>query len=158
MKRTVFLAAAIAATLPVAGFAGGDIEIHDAFARASTAASVSGAAFMVVENHAAQDDRLVAVSSDAAERVELHTHIETDGVMRMVEVEEGFVIPAGSTHALARGGDHVMFLGLTAPFVHGETVTVTLTFEQAGDLVVDILIDLERGVDHGHGSGGMMGH
>lgn len=151
MKRILFLAAAMAVALPAVAQAHDGIHIRDAFARASTAMSVSGAAFMVIENHAAQDDRLVAASSNAAERVELHTHLETDGVMRMVEVEEGFVIPAGGSHALARGGDHVMFLGLTGPFEHGETVALTLIFENAGALEVDVPIDLERGADHGGG-------
>jgi copper(I)-binding protein len=69
--------------------------------------------------------------------------------MRMMEVEEGFAIPAGGSHALARGGDHVMFLGLTRSLEHGDTVTVTLTFEQAGDVEVEIPVDLERKPMHG---------
>jgi copper(I)-binding protein len=60
-------------------------------------------------------------------------------------------------HALARGGDHVMFMGLNGPMEHGDTVSVTLSFEKAGDIVVDIPIDLERkpmhGEGHGHGHG-----
>ena len=89
------------------------------------------------------------MSKNAPVTVELHTHLEdANGVMRMVEVEDGIAVPAGETHALKRGGDHVMFMGLNQPFVDGETITVTLTFEQAGDMTVEIPIDLER-MDHG---------
>ncbi|MEO1154600.1 MAG: copper chaperone PCu(A)C, partial [Pseudomonadota bacterium] len=56
------------------------------------------------------------------------------------------VIAAAHQHGCATcwHGDHVMFMGLTGPFVDGETVEVTLTFEQAGDITVDIPVDLNR--------------
>lgn len=149
MKSFALSTAALAATLALPAYGADTITISDAYARASSAMASSGAAFMVIENHGDEDDRLIAASSEAAERVELHTHRETeDGVMQMMEVEEGFAIPARGRHALERGGDHVMFMGLRAPFEHGATVTLTLTFEVAGDQVVDIPVDLERGVDH----------
>ncbi len=135
------------------------ISVDDAFARASRPNAPTGAAFMVLVNHGAEDDRLIAAASDAAQRVELHTHLEdANGVMRMIEVEDGFVIPAGGMHKLARGGDHVMLMGLTRDFVQGEAITLTLTFENAGDLTVEIPIDNERqpqghGMSHGGGHG-----
>jgi copper(I)-binding protein len=109
----------------------------------------SGAAFMQIMNHTAEDDRLISVASDIAKRVELHTHKDMgEGVMKMMEVEDGFVIPAGGMHRLTRGGDHVMFMGLTQDMVQGESVEVTLTFEKAGEMVVQIPVDSER-QDHG---------
>ncbi|MEM6636797.1 MAG: copper chaperone PCu(A)C [Pseudomonadota bacterium] len=122
-----------------------DITIEDPFARASSPAAKSGAAFMVIANAGDEDDRLIAAESDVAARVELHTHMQdANGVMRMIEVEDGMAVPAGGSHALERGGDHVMFMGLTGPFVQGETVSVTLIFEKAGPISVDIPIDLNR--------------
>lgn len=136
--------------LAAPAFASDSIQIVDPFARVSTMMSVSGAAFMVIENHSASDDRLIRAASEAAEKVELHTHKDMgNGVMQMMEVEEGFVIPAHGSHALARGGDHVMFLGLKQPLAHGDKVSVTLTFEKAGDLVVEIPVDLERKPEQG---------
>ncbi|TCP63045.1 hypothetical protein EV663_101310 [Rhodovulum bhavnagarense] len=123
-----------------------DIMVSDAYARASTMMSQSGAAFMVIGNGGLQDDRLVRAASDVAAKVELHTHAEdANGVMRMIEVEQGFAIPAGGQHVLRRGGDHVMFLGLTRPLAHGDTVSVTLHFEKAGEMVIEVPVDLERG-------------
>ena len=158
LTRTA-IAAAIAAFTALPALAG-DITIEDPYARASTMMSKSGAAFMVIRNAGDSDDRLVSASSDVAQKVELHTHISDDnGVMQMVEVEEGFAIPAGGMHALARGGDHVMFLGLNRALEHGDTVTVTLSFEQAGDITVDIPVDLERKPRHGMMNHGQMkGH
>jgi len=143
LKTTLFAGVA-ALSLAMPAFADG-ITIHDPYARASAASSQSGAAFMEIMNQTDTDDRLVAARSDVARRVELHTHVEDDtGVMRMMEVEEGFAIPAGATHALARGGDHVMFMGLNQSFEHGDEIEVTLVFEQAGEVTVTIPIDLER--------------
>lgn len=121
------------------------ITISDAFARANGPNAKAGAAFMVIENTADTADRLIAAATDRARRVELHTHkIDANGVARMREVEGGFLIPANGGHALKRGGDHVMLMGLTQPFVNGETISVTLTFETAGEIVVDMPVRLGR--------------
>lgn len=143
-KRGI-LAGLVTLGVALPGWAG-EISVVEPYARASTMMSQSGAAFMVIENAAGEDDRLVSAGSDVAAKVELHTHLEDDdGVMRMVEVEEGFVIPAGGQHVLQRGGDHVMFLGLTRPLAQGDTVSVTLRFETAGEMVVEVPVDLTRG-------------
>jgi copper(I)-binding protein len=47
-------------------------------------------------------------------------------------------------HALKRGGDHVMFMGLTRSLEHGDMIDLTLTFENAGQVVLTVPIDLER--------------
>ncbi|MCV2882927.1 copper chaperone PCu(A)C [Actibacterium sp. XHP0104] len=135
----------------------GEITINDAYARASTMMSKSGGAFMEIHNGTEADDRLIEARSDVAERVELHTHLsDGNGVMRMVEVEDGFAVPAGGVHMLARGGDHLMFLGLNRPLNHGDMIDVVLVFEQAGEVAVQIPVDLERKPMHGqmqHGNG-----
>ncbi|MEY8842254.1 copper chaperone PCu(A)C, partial [Cribrihabitans sp. XS_ASV171] len=141
--KTLLLGAAATLTLSTAALA--EIVIEDAYARASGMNAKAGAAFMVIRNTGESDDRLIGAQSDAAARVELHTHkIDDQGVARMMEVEEGFAIPAGSDHALARGGDHVMFMGITEPFEQGAMVPVTLVFERAGEIAVEIPVDLER--------------
>lgn len=153
--RTILAAAAVSLALPA--FAQEGLVISDPYARVSTAMSKSGAAFMVIENHADAEDRLVGASTDAAERAELHTHRDVDGVMQMVEVEEGFAIPAGGSHVLERGGDHVMLLGLTRALHHGDRISLTLSFEKAGEVVVEVPVDLERQPVQ-EGGEGMHGH
>ncbi len=154
MKFAKFVGvAAMAMGFGAAAWAEG-IVVEDAYARASTPTAKSGAAFMVLMNTGDQDDRLIGAKSDVAARVELHTHREiADGVMKMMEVEEGFAIPAGGSHMLARGGDHVMFMGLNEPFADGDTVAVTLVFEHAGEVAVEIPVDLNRTPTHGAGHG-----
>jgi len=141
------LAAIVAATigfsLPAAAHDG--VHVNDAYARISP---LSGAVFLVVVNHALEDDRLIAARTDAAENAELHTHTEdANGVMQMRAVPEGFVIPGLGEHALARGGDHVMLTGLTRPLVQGDRLTLILTFERAGEVTVDVPVDNDRKPD-----------
>lgn len=136
------------------------LHVHDGYARASTAMSASGAAFMLVHNHGDADDRLIAARSDIAERTELHTHREdAQGVMRMIEVVEGFDLPAGGELVFARGGDHVMFLGLRGPLTQGVEVTYTLVFESGCEIVATVPVDMERQPTHGgHGHSHSHGH
>lgn len=134
------------------------IEIESAFATASSPVAQAGAAYMAIVNRGDVDDRLIEISTDAAVRAELHTHIEdANGVARMVRVEDGLILPAGGKAILERGADHVMLMGLQEPFADGETVTLTLTFEQGGVVTLDVPINMSpragHGAHQGHGEG-----
>ncbi|MGH1330991.1 MAG: copper chaperone PCu(A)C [Paracoccaceae bacterium] len=133
----------LAAGLSFAAFpAFAEITIENAYAKAAASAGKSSAAFLEIVNSGPEADRLIDVKSQAAKRVELHTHKDMgEGVMKMMHVPEGFEIGAGETHALARGGDHVMLMGLIAPLEAGETVSITLVFEQAGEITLDVPIE-----------------
>ena len=121
-----------------------DVTVQDPYARVASPMAKAGAAFMVLENPGGTDVRLIAVQSEAAKRIELHTHEETDGVMKMREIEGGIVVPAGGAHALERGGDHVMFMGLTKRWAQGDLIPVTLVFDNDTTVTLDIPVDLTR--------------
>lgn len=141
--KSFLVAATLCAALPAVAQ---DIMVDGAYIRSSGAMAKTGAAFMTIHNHGDADDRLIKVASPISKRAELHTHKEdANGVMQMLEVPEGFVIPADSCYELARGGDHVMFLGLNQPLEQGQTVPVTLTFEKAGDMVIEVPVQLAQG-------------
>ncbi len=157
--KSTILAAAAAAFLAMPAFAA-EIEVHDAYARSASEMAVTGGAFMVIYNRGDAEDRLIGASSDAAEKVELHTHKEdANGVMRMIHVEEGFDLPANGQIVMERGGHHVMFLGLKEPMKQGDVIDLVLTFEKAGDVPVQVEVDLERmpqpGAHGGMNHGGM---
>lgn len=146
--KTLVLAAVSSVALMQSAMAQ-DIQIMDAYARSSGPMAKAGAAFMHIMNTGTSDDRLIDAKSSAAKKVELHTHIDMgDGVMKMTHVPEGFSLPAGEAHMIQRGGDHVMFMGLTAPFEQGKLLDVTLVFERAGEIEVQIPVDLERKATH----------
>ena len=111
----------------------------------SMPAATTAAAFLVLRNMTGTDDRLVAARSELMGRVELHTHSEdANGVMRMSEIDAGVALAEGASHEFARGGDHLMFMGLQEPLTQGQLVPVTLVFELAGDVEIIIPVDLTR--------------
>lgn len=153
--KSTLLGAIAAATFALPAFADG-MMVKDSYARAAGMSAKAGAAFIVIENMTGEDDRLISAASDVAKRVELHTHIEDEnGVMKMTHVEEGFPVKAGEMIMMQRGGKHVMFMGLNEAFEQDKMVSVTLTFEKAGEMTIDVPVDLERKPMHGgmkHGS------
>lgn len=142
------------------------MHVHDVYARSNGAIGGSGAIFFMMHNNTETDDRLISAAAPVAEKVELHTHIEDEnGVMQMREIEGGIALAAGDMHEMARGGDHVMLMGLTTELKDGDTFPLTLTFEQAGEVTVEAVVDNARkpgegamdhdGHDmHGHGAHG----
>lgn len=139
------LRAALAALLLAAAPAWAqDLGVHDPYALTTVPGAPMGTAYMLIHNHGSAPDRLLSASSPAAERVEIHASVEKDGVLRMEEVEEGLELRPGGVLLLNRGGPHLMFLGITDPFEDGDVVPVTLVFEKAGEVAVDIPVDLDR--------------
>lgn len=150
MKTLTF--AAVAALLPMTALAHDGMHINDAYAR-STNPQV-GAVFLQLENHREVDCTLQSVSTEAAERAELHTHVDEGGVMKMISIEGGIPVAAGQSHDLARGGDHIMLLGLTEPLTQGDSLTLTLDFGDCGTEEAEAVVDNERQPEAGHGAAG----
>ena len=140
--KTFFAAAAATLAFALPALAHDGVHIDEPYARIGPN---SGAVFFTIENHATVEEKLVAAHSDVAKLTELHTHIaDANGVMKMVPIEGGITIPAGEDHALARGGDHIMLMGLTQALKDGDTFSVTLSFEHAGDVTFDVTVDNSR--------------
>lgn len=157
MFVTRFLTAAACALVFSDPVLAADIEIEAPYARSASVSAKSGAAFMVIRNTGDEDDHLVSARSPAAARVELHTHDEDEnGVMRMRHVEEGFTLPAGGEIVMRRGGRHVMFMGLTETFEQGRMIPLTLVFERAGNMEIELPVDLDREPRPGDGHGAGM--
>ena len=131
----------------------GDIAIAHPWARASLSVKArNGTAYLAVRNSGSRTERLTGASTYIADRAELHAH-ETEGsVIRMRRVE-AIEIPADGTVELAPGGPHVMLMGLRTPLVKGMTFPLTLVFESAGKVDVDVVIEAAatRRGETGHG-------
>lgn len=155
--KSIAFAALTAAVTALPAMAA-DITVDDAYARSSAMSAKTGAAFMMIHNTGDTDDRLIGAASPAAKLVQLHTHKQDEnGVMKMMHVEDGFAVPADGMIKMQRGGNHVMFMGITAPFEQGKTIPLTLTFEKAGDIDIDVVVDLDRQPMH-DGDQGQMSH
>ena len=116
----------------------GDLLITGAFSRATLPNAPVAGAYLTITNAGATDDRLVSVSTPVAGTAQIH-QMKMDGdVMKMNALPEGLVIPAGGSVSLEPGGYHLMFMDLKAPLVEGQSITVTLTFEKAGTVEVQV--------------------
>ena len=145
MKIKLFITAISSFLVLCSGLSAGQIMISDAYARSSGPLAKAGAAYMKIMNHSEGSDRLIGVQSDIAKKTELHTHLKDDnGVMRMVHIDEGIKIGPMKEHSLVRGGKHIMFMGLKEPFETGKIISVTLLFEKAGEISIEIVVDQDR--------------
>jgi uncharacterized protein YcnI len=126
----------------------GSLEISSFWARAMLPGQPAGGGYLTIGNKGGDADRLVAVSSPNAGKVEVHKMEMTDNVMVMRPVEGGLEIPAGGSVELKPGGLHVMFMSVTEPFREGATVLLTLDFEKAGKVEVALPVRSAAGDDH----------
>ncbi|MBR0673739.1 copper chaperone PCu(A)C [Neoroseomonas soli] len=150
LRRTILAALPAALALPAQAhdYTAGDIAIGHPWSRAA-GANATGAGFMRLRNTGTQPDRLLSASASIARAVELHTHVRDGDVMRMRPVE-AIVIAPGETVELRPGGYHVMLVGLAQPLVQGTRVPLTLRFERAGEIQVELAVQAAgaRGDSH----------
>jgi copper(I)-binding protein len=114
-----------------------DPTISDAWVRPPMGADRPAAAYLTIVG-GDEADALVSASSPVAGEVQVHeTMAGMSGMAGMQEVEQ-IEVGAGATVRLEPGGYHLMLMEPdTAQIVVGETVEITLTFEQAGDITIE---------------------
>lgn len=135
------LAAAIAVPAVAHDYKLGTLGISHPWTRATPATAQTGGGFLTITNKGTTADRLVAARSTVSDKAEVHEMKMDGNVMRMRELAKGLEIPAGATVMLKPGSYHIMFMGLKAPFAKDAKVPVTLVFEKAGS--IDIQLDVE---------------
>ena len=138
--KYLLLLLALAAT-PAAA----QISIEDAWIRATPPGAKTAAGYLIISADSA--DRLLSVTSPAAERVETHITVHEGEIARMRQVK-GYDIPANSMLELKPGGAHLMFINIKAPLTEGMTVPATLTFQRLGDLKMEFQVRPLAGAEH----------
>lgn len=119
----------------------GDLSIMHPHARATIEGAPVSGGYMTIINKGTEDDRLVSAAVDFAGKTEIHEMTVIDDVMKMRELGEGLVIPAGKSVTLKPGGYHVMFMGLKEPLNADETRKAVLTFETAGSIEIEFTVE-----------------
>jgi hypothetical protein len=115
-----------------------DVMVSGAFARASAVSTAKAATvYLTVMNHGREPDRLIGIRTDAARSAGLHESAGENAVSSMRDVE-ALDLPPGATKELQPGGLHIMLTGLAAPLKAGATLKLTLIFEKAGEVAVDV--------------------
>lgn len=119
----------------------GSLTITGGFSRATLPNAPVGGGFLTITNTGSEDDRLISATSPVAGEVQIHEMKMEGDVMKMAQLPDGLPIPAGQTVTLQPGGFHLMFMQLKQALVEGTKLPVTLTFEKAGSIEVELDIE-----------------
>ena len=139
-RRHLLSLLAVAFLVPAAGLAqkANPIHVDQPWARAS--AGMTGAVYLTVKNDGDTADKLLAVRTPVAGSAELHTTTMDGNVMKMRPVLD-IPVAAHGTAELKPGGMHVMLMDLRAPLKQGDKFPLTLKFEKAGDISVEVAVE-----------------
>lgn len=142
-RRSLLAAALVLSALPAAAhdYKLGTLEIATPWTRATAPTAKAGGGFMTITNRGNVADRLIAARSTASAKVEIHEMRMDGNVMRMRELEKGLEISPGATVSLKPGGFHIMFMELKAPFAVNGSVPLTLVFEKAGSIDIEMKVE-----------------
>lgn len=130
--------------------------IDHPWARAMPTTATTGATYFRIDNNGEVDDRLLGVETPAAKSAELHEHVHAEGLMKMQKAAD-LTIGAGESVTLEPGGYHIMLMNLQQPLVDGEKFPMTLRFEQAGSIEIEVAVHKDapavknKPVDDAHG-------
>ena len=113
----------------------GDIQVENAWARATAPGQDAGSVDLTITSKRAAT--LVGVSSPVAGSAELHSMTSENGMMKMREVKS-IELPAGKAMNLGESGYHLMLNGLKAPLKAGDSVPLTLSIKTGNQGVVKV--------------------
>ena len=131
----LLLTGLVSTPLIAATSAADDVTVTDPYVRAVPPGQPNSAAFMQLQNKSTTRHAIVNAESPVSKVVELHTHINEDGVMKMRQVKQ-IDVPAQGKTILKPGGLHVMFLGLKSELKPDQLVPVTLIFEDGSKTTI----------------------
>jgi copper(I)-binding protein len=130
-------AALLLASSSLFAAAADQVQVEEAYVRAVPPGSANSAAFMKLTNTDSSVHSLTGAQSPATKVMELHTHTEENGMMRMRRVEK-IELPVGEQVALQPGGLHLMLIGLTGDLKESHEIEVNLTFEDGSSLPLSL--------------------
>lgn len=124
-------------------FKAGEITLQHPFSRVTPKGAKMGAAYMTIVNGGTSPDRLIGATTDISERAEIHRTTTTeDGVTRMRAQPDGVIIPAARDIKLQPAGEyHIMLVNLREPLQEGTRIPLTLEFEKAGAVTVQLAVE-----------------
>lgn len=131
------LAGASLCTAPVlVSAADTEISVSASYVRLVPPGTPTSAAFMKIQNNGSVERKLIRAESTIAKAVELHNHINDNGMMKMRQIKE-IAIPAKGETSLKPGSYHVMLIDLKQALKEGEKVALTLVFDDGSSQKIE---------------------
>lgn len=116
----------------------GAVEISEAWARPSSTYLLQAAGFLTITNNGPEADRLMGASSPAAASIEIHAIKVMGANLKMQPLANGLAIAGGVTVTMKPRGYHLQLHGLKVPLRTGGRLPVTLAFEKAGSIDMEL--------------------
>jgi len=113
------------------------ISVEAPYVRATIPGTNMTSAYMTIENNSQSEAILIGASSLVSDRIEIHQHTMSDGMMRMRKVEQ-LLIKEAEQVVLQPMGYHLMIFNVKKTLQPKDKVLVTLHFKQQKDIVVTI--------------------
>lgn len=113
------------------------VMIEHAYARPTPPGASVGAVYVEISNHSKAAVQVDVVRSAVAEKIEMHSMREQDGMMKMRRMIGGATIAPGEKLSLAPGTDHIMLIGLKSALVAGQSFDLLL---QVDDQTVPVSV------------------
>ncbi len=137
-------------TLPFFVVAQEAISVTAGHVRETIPGTDVSAAYMTISNKSEQSIKLIAAKSRLSNRIEIHQHLMVDGMMKMRK-QDFLQINANSTATLQPSGYHLMIFDVQAPLTDGETLAITLYFDNKQEVTVSLPIQgLKQKHSHHH--------
>lgn len=136
MKKFSLLMSTLLLSAGVFAAAADQVTVLDPYVRLAPPNAPATGAFMVIKNGGDKDVKLVKAANPASKATELHTHLNENGVMKMRPVT-AIDLKAKGEAVLQPGGLHIMLISLNAPLKDGDSVPITLTFDDGSSKTVD---------------------
>jgi copper(I)-binding protein len=113
------------------------VNVNDPWANATPVGASVAAVYM--ELTVANADTLVSASTTVADHIEMHASSEENGMMKMRPLPT-VELKAGQPFSFAQGGAHFMLMELRQPLVAGMRFPMTLEFQRAGAVTVQVQV------------------
>lgn len=119
----------------------GDITIDHPWSRPTPPGVPMGVGYMAITNNSDRVITFIGAETTRAESVSIHESTMKDGNMSMRPLKEGLTIPAGETVELKPHSYHLMLEKLESPLKEGESIPLTVKFDGAADMDVELNVE-----------------
>jgi hypothetical protein len=142
LTTSLLIACGVLITSPVLAhsYTQGDVKVDHPWSRPTPPGTPMGVGYMTISNTGSKDIVLVSARTPRAQRVSIHESSMQNGIMRMAPVKGGLAIPAGETVDLKPHSYHLMLENLDSPLRENEAIPLTLDFEGAEDMKVELTV------------------
>ena len=125
------------------------LVVENGYARESIPGTSISSAYMTIKNLSAKNIRLIGAASAVSDRIEIHQHTMSDGLMRMRQ-RDYVEISAQNNTVFQPSGFHLMIFDLKQPLKAKENIIITLSFDDQSSIDVNYTVQGLKQKKHEH--------